>query len=197
MVQNMSNQELNLLFVIGLLWNAAFIYLCIDLGIGFAYNNWFFSGWIIYFFAGYYCARIVNGTNKKWIYCLGAGGFAVTVLGRWLIPDNYQYSTDLAPAFLLFTIAVYTFFEREIVIRNDYLKKVIKFMTKHSFLVYMLHWHVLHKITPLIVAGKTTVLEWIACVLVTLVISVLLSVFLDMAVIYPVQKLMRKRLFPV
>lgn len=192
MLQNMSNWELNILLGIGIAWNIVFVYLCADFNINFSYYNWFLSGFSIYFFAGYYCIRNINDLNKKRIYILGAAGYIITVLGRYLIADRYLYSTDSAAAYIVFTMAVYTFLEKEVVIKNDYLKKFIGFMSKYSFLIYMLHWNVLEKITPLIITGESTFLKWIASILVTLIISMLFSVILNTAIIYPIQKLMKK-----
>lgn len=192
MLQNMSNWELNLLFGSGIVWNIIFVYLCTDFNIGFSYNNWIFSGWIFYFFAGYYCVRVVNNLNKKRIYILGAVGFVITILGRYLIADHFLYATDLSVAFIVFTMAVYTFLDREITVKNMYMKKAIRFMSKYSFMVYMLHINVLHKVTPMIIAGESTFFKWIARILVTLIISMLLSILLNMIVIYPVQKLLKK-----
>lgn len=59
-------------------------------------------------------------------------------------------------------------------------------------MVYMLHINVLHKVTPMIIAGESTFFKWIARILVTLIISMLLSILLNMIVIYPVQKLLKK-----
>lgn len=192
MVQSMSDWELNLLFGMGIAWNVISIYLCADFDIGFSYNCWLLSGWLIYFYAGYYCDRGVNDYNKKRIYILGISGFVITVLGRYLIADRYQNSTDLAVAYIVFTIAVYIFFEKEVVIRNDCLKKIIGFLSKYSFMVYMLHWNVLHKITPIVVTEESTFCKWIAEISVTFAILLLLSIILDVIIICPFQKLMKK-----
>lgn len=192
MLQNMSNWELNLLFGIGIVWNIVSIYLCTDFNINFSYYNWMLSGFSIYFFAGYYCTRIVNDLNKKRVYIFGTAGFIITVLGRYLIPDRYLYSTDSAVAFIVFTMAVYTFLEKEVVINNEYLKKGICFLSKYSFLVYMIHWNVLHKITALIITGESTFFKWISTILITLIISLLLSIILNTFIIYPVQEMMKK-----
>lgn len=191
MLQNMSNWELNLLFGIGIAWNIIFIYLCTDFNIGFSYNSWILSGWIFYFFAGYYCVKIINNKNKKILYILGIGGFVITILGRYLIADRYLYSTDLAVAYIVFTMAVYTFLEKEVVIRNKYLKRGICFLSKHSFMVYMIHWNVLHKITALMIPGESTFLKWISTILITLIISLLLSIILNTFIIYPMQKIIK------
>lgn len=60
MLQKLSDWELNLLLVVSLMWNVVSIYLTVDVNIGFSYSGFMLSGWMLHFFAGYYCCRIVN-----------------------------------------------------------------------------------------------------------------------------------------
>lgn len=192
MLYYMSDWELNLLFGIGIGWNIVSIYLTLDFEVGFLYSGWMLSGWVMLFFLGYYCSRIVNNTNKKFLYLLGAIGGLITVWGKYFIPDRYYNSLDLAVAFIGFTMAFYTFLDKEILIKNTYAKKVILFLAKYSFTIYMLHWHVLFKITSKIVRGQSTVCSWIISIFITVIICILLSVILDLLIISPIQRFVKR-----
>lgn len=191
MLQRISNWELNLLFVIGLVWNIISIYMTRDFDITFSYSEWILSGWCFLFFLGYYCIRIINGSNKIVVYLLGIIGFVVTVVARYLIPGNYKNGVDLAVAFILFTMAVYTFFERELVIKNKLLIKLINLISKYSFIIYLIHYSILTKIAPKIVSTSSVILSFLARAGVTLILSILVAIVLDIFIIMPVQKLMR------
>lgn len=192
MFQSMSDWELKFLFRVAIIWNIVSIYLTEDFNLEFSYNSWIFSGLTTIFLAGYYCDRIINDQNKMKLYIWGGLGFVITVLGKWLFPENYHSPTDLAPAYILFSMAVYTFIGREFVIKNELLKKVIFFLAKHSFAVYMLHWNVLYHITPQIVKTSVRSLHFVETVGVTFVISVGMAFILDMCVVYPIQKRLLK-----
>ena len=193
MLRSMSEWELNILFGIGIAWNIVEIYLTLDMGVGFSYSGWMLSEWMMLFFVGYYCSRIINNSNKKYLYLFGLLGFAITVLGKYFIPDRYYNSTDLAVAYIVFTMAFYIFLDREISIKNEYVKKAICFVAKYSFLIYMLHWNVLYKITPKIVTVQATLHNWLMRIFTTLIISLLLSIILDSLIISPVQRILRRK----
>ena len=82
MFQTMKDQEIEIFFLVAILWNIVSIYLTLDIGVGFSYSGWILSGYIIYYFAGYFCKRIINDNNKKIMYTLGIIGFIVSVFGR-------------------------------------------------------------------------------------------------------------------
>lgn len=195
MLQNMHDWELRLLFGIGIGWNVVSIYLTLDFGVGFSYSGWMLSGWVMLFFLGYYCSRMINDNNKKYLYLWGLAGFIVTVCGKYFIPNQYFNSVDVAAAFVVFTMAFYTFWDREILIKNTYIKRSISFIAKYSFIIYMLHWNVLHKITPRIVKGQASVCNWVISIFTTLIISMLISIVLDFFIISPIQKIMKKVLY--
>lgn len=192
MFQKLSDWELNLLFCLSLMWNVVSIYLTIDFGIGFSYSGFILSGWIIPFFAGYYCQRIVNEKNKKKFYVAGLFGGIVTVLGQVLLPDNYCNAVDLAPAFVLFTIALFIFMEKEIKISNNVIRRIIGSVARHSFMIYMLHWKVIVYITPKIVRESSDIVSYLLNVMMTLFISMLLAIVLDRFIINPIQRLMSR-----
>ena len=107
LLQGLRDWELNLLFAIGVAWNAVRVYLTADFDIGFSYNSWMLSGWVLSFFAGYYIYRNVRQSNKKKWYLFGIAGFFISILGQWLIPEHFKYATDYSIAFLIFTMAYF------------------------------------------------------------------------------------------
>ncbi len=116
----------------------------------------------------------------------------MTVLGQVLFPYNYNNAVDLAPAYILFVIALYVFMEKEIKISNNVVKRIISFMAKHSFSVYMVHWNVRSYITPKIVHEPSDMVSFLLNVMITLLSSVFLAVVFDVLIINPVQKLMNR-----
>lgn len=108
------------------------------------------------------------------------------------MPDNYHNAVDLSPFFVLFTMALYTFMEKEIKIRHYVVGRIIGFAAKHSFLVYMLHWYVLAYITPKLVCESQDIISYLLNVLVTLLVSIFLAVVLDALIIFPIQRMMNR-----
>ena len=192
MLQVMSAWEINLILGIGLLWNIVSIYFTKDFDIKFSYSGWLFAGWYFPFFLGFYCYKIINESNKRIIYTVGIIGFTVTILGRYFFLSHYKNAVDLAIAFILFTIAFYTFIEREICLKNKFIIKIIDFLSKHSFVIYMIHSNIHFKITPQINHISSAFGGFIANVLITLMISILVALILNIVVIWPIQNCMRK-----
>lgn len=194
MLAAMNDSEVKILFGVALIWNVVSIYLTADVGVSFQFSAWIFSGWIISFFAGYFVDRIVNDQNKKNLYLLGSVGFLVTVLGSWLIPEHYGNATSLAPAFVLFTMAAYVFLKKEIPIRNRAMKKFLRFASKHSFMEYLVHVHVYTHFTLKImkVTPDSSVPAYVLALVLTVVISLFVAFLLDICLIQPLQKLLKK-----
>lgn len=192
MLQGLKDWELNLIFIIALIWNFVSIYLTKDVGISFSYSGWLWSGWPLLFFLGYYCHRIINDRNKKILYIVGIMGFMVSVLGQILFGDHYQNSRDQAVAFIIFTMAAYTFMEKEIVIRNKYVIRIISLVSKYSFLIYMLHNDIIHRITTKMVTTELSVCYFAETIILTLLISIVMAILLEKCIIHPAQTILRK-----
>ena len=192
--QKMTDWELNLLFILALFWNTVSIYFTKNFNVGFSYSGWLLSSWSIYFFAGYYCSRIIDTdtNNEKKLYLFGIIGFIVTILGKVFLPNNYNYSNDLAVAFVVFAMATYTFLKKHIHIKNTLIQNIIFFVAKHSFTVYMLHYHVVKKIVPKIITTTSTTLRFFETIIATLLISLILAIILDKCFINPIQKILKK-----
>lgn len=194
MLADMSEGELNLLFGVGLAWNVAAIWLSEDLGIGFAYNGWFLSGWVFYFFLGYYCDRVLAVKKLTPLYAAGAVGLAVNLAASYMVPEHNLYSMDLSVAYILFAMALYMFLKTKVVIRNGRIKKLLSFVAKHAFLVYMLHWNVWGQITARVVPVRRPSIYFCEAFTVTFVISFAMAAALNYCFLMPVQRWMERKL---
>lgn len=70
----------------------------------------------------------------------------------------------------------------------------IQFVARHSFTVYLIHWIVVFQITPMIVTTERTAVYFCEGTAVTLVISLLIAFFFDTAVLFPLQRMLRKKM---
>lgn len=188
MLSAMKDEEVKILFGVGIIWNFLAIYLTIDIGMWFGFGNWFLWGWIFVYFAGYFCERIINDRNVKIIYCLGVIGFIVTVLGQSYL-ETFEYATDLSVGFIFFVMGCYVFMERHFKINNETLKKlfcpVISYMAKFSFVAYMVHIVVMN--------GVKNIFEGLfAIIFFTFFFSYLVSILITTILIKPVQAILRK-----
>lgn len=194
MFHAMSDWELSLLLVLALLWNTVRIYFAEDWGIDFSGCSWMLADWVLAFFAGYYSERVIKEEKKKKWYVLGAVCFAINIVGKILLQEHYMYGDDLAPLYMIFNIALYTFLKNEIKIRNRSVISAIQFVARHSFTVYLIHWIVVFQITPMIVTTERTAVYFCEGTAVTLVISLLIAFFFDTAVLFPLQRVLRKKM---
>ena len=145
----------------------------------------------MYLFAGYFCKRIINDKNKKYVYTLGILGFLITVFGDKIFPVM-EGKTNIAGAYILFTVAFYTFFEREINITNKKIIYLIEFLSKHSYSIYLIHWYVvgsiIARVFPDSLDGAYYILSWGIATL----LSIMIAAFFDICINNPIQKFMRK-----
>lgn len=188
MLSAMNDEDLKILFGVGIMWNIFAIYLTADIGMAFGFGDWFLWGWIFVYFAGYFCDRIVNDKNVRIIYCLGAIGFIITVLGQSYL-ETFAFATDLQVGFIFFVMGCYVFMQRHFWIKNETLKKVfcpaITYMAKYSFVTYMVHINVLHIM-------ESRFENIILIILLTFIISYLVSILISNILIRPIQVILLK-----
>lgn len=194
MLHAMSDWEIKLLFWLSIGWNTVSIYLINDLGWNFHYGKWLMSSWTIYFFLGYFHHRIINESNKKFWYLCGTIGFLITVLWQYILPIENYSDKDFAPAYTFFVIAVYTFLLNEVHIRWEPVKKLIVFIAKHSFTVYMIHYLIIELIGERFYAGNSAKVGFAATYLLCFVLSMAAAVVFDFAVSRILQKPLKKLL---
>lgn len=187
-VHAMKNWELNIVFVIILIWNTCATFLSQDLksGMTFPFNGWIFWGWIAYYFLGYYLKRTVTDNNRKW-FVLGIAGFIITVGGVTLIPGHFVNAYDLQPGFILLSSEIYLFFEYTVKIKGNALKKGIRWIAKYSFYVYLVHMKVIVHITSRYLTASGYGLRYLLIVFIVTVISVVIGFTFDKLLVKPVQ----------
>lgn len=187
-----SDDELKILFWLAMGWNAVYVYLNLNFGIAFMYQGWILEKWAFIFVMGYMSTRLINDKNKKFFYLAGVIGFAVSVLGQTYIPEHFTCWADLNPGFQIFIIAFFTFLEKEIRIKSDRVKRFLSFNAKYSFLIYLLHWHVLHGLAPKIIKTEIGWLHFTVSTVFTYCVSLLLAILLENLFLRYVKKIVSR-----
>lgn len=193
MLHVMSDWEIKLLFWLSIGWNAVSIYLINDLGWNFHYGKWLMASWTIYFFLGYFHQRIINESNKKFWYLMGVFGFLVTVLWQYVLPIPNHSDNDFAPAYTFFVIGLYTVLLNEIHIKWEPVKKVISFIAKHSFTVYLVHYLILTMLGQMFYTGHSAkvgfVLTYGACFVLSMLTAVIFDFLVEKLLQNPLKKI--------
>ena len=191
--QKLSNYELNLLIKISIFWNIISIYLTKNLGINFSFNNWILSSWSLLFFLGYYYKRTINKNNKNKLYILGIIGLIITVVCRKIFGDNFNNANDLSIFYVFFTVALFTFISNELKVNNKYFKNGIKYFSKYSFYIYLLHFNILNNIVLNIIKPSPSIFKLLLASFFTLIISLIISIFLDILIFKPLTEILEKK----
>ena len=194
MLHAMDEFSMKLMVIIVLIWNLIQVYFAANFGFAFSFSGWLLEGWLYCYVIGYiidHCPSI----NSSLVYALGVFGYFIGVVGVTFAKDNYKYPTDLAPGFILFSMAAYLFFREHILIRNDNLKKILCFISKYSFLVFLLHWHVLKYVVYRAFGdghGINESLLYVLKVFCTFAISLVAAIIIDIPMNY-LKKHLKKR----
>ena len=80
------------------------------------------------------------------------------------------------------------------IIINPVMKKIIHFLAKYSFLVYLYHWNILLDIVMKIVGNSSSVFHFLLTSFLTLVISLIFSIATDLLVLRPIKYLFVKKI---
>lgn len=193
MLDKMEDWELKLLFAIGIGWYTVSTYLTVDFNIGFSYSGWFLQEFVLYFFAGYFCKRIVNEANKKFWYVLGIAGFLITLFDTYIFP-SCNHMEILTPAFLLFSIALYLLLQYECKIKSNVLEKIIGSIAKHSYAVYIVHLSMGLGTVRRIVKAENDGIYFLEHMVVGFAASLFFAMLMNYIVVFPVQRFVKKRI---
>ena len=107
-----------------------------------------FSGFLIYVILGYYLNTFPISKNKRIvIYVLGIVGYLITSLGTYFYSNyvnnhNELFYTYLSLNVIMLSSAIFVFF-KNLKIKNEKTKKVITFLGKEYFGVYLVHGFVI------------------------------------------------------
>ncbi len=192
MLHAMENWELSLIMAIGFLWGVASIYMTADIGVGFAYTGWFMSGWLLTFFAGYYCDRVIGRKARPYLYGAGLLGLAITTVGCAFFFDHFLYAMDWSPVYLVFVMAWYVFLKDAFVVSNSKVKKFLTFMTKHTFTIYLIHYAIIHNITLKLFDKFSLPYNYLVSFLISYSLSLGFAVLLDTVFFIPLQRKLRR-----
>lgn len=192
-LQSFDRRELNLVMLIALLWNSVEVYLAKDLDLEFGFSGWLLSGLMVYYVAGYYISRGITARYRWLLYAAGVISYGVTLIGSTYFWKYYKISTDQAPLYILFSMAVYTFLAYEVPLTSKGVKKVIAFLARHAYTVYLTHAMALDGAVSLVGRLRVPDTAGFALVIVlTLTIGLTGAVLLDELLIFPLQKYLQK-----
>lgn len=188
--RHMSDGELKIVFGVGLLWGAVSLYCAEDLGFTFGFSGWTLAGWGMAYFMGYYVHRVIHDQNKKYVYLAGAAGLAVTLAGMQLLGDRFRNARDLSPAYQLFGMALYVLLSSRKEVRSAAAEKGIRFLSRHSYSVYLLHMLVNGYLLYGVVIPGTAWLSYLGSFCISTVITVAIAAAFDELLLFPLQKLL-------
>ena len=193
MFHAMSDRECMFMVAVAMIWNCVKVYLTTDFGVEFKFSGWLLETWILYFTAGYLVSRLINEKNRKAVYLLGFAGYIITVILRLVPSEQLAYLCDYSPAFFLFCIAAYDLAVRKFTIRNPYACRLISWIAQHTFLIYLLHVHVMRYLVPYIAVPDTSsVPGYLLKSALIFICSLICAVLLRALIIRPLQSLLKK-----
>ena len=190
MFHAMDESELHILFVISILWNTVVVLIFPFFNKNFYYTGWFLWGWIIHFCMGYYLDRIINSENTNWVYIVGSIGLIINVFGMTFVSERFTNPTDLTPSFIMSCLGAMYFLTRKIRINNAGLKQIICFLSKHTFLIYLVHYNILNHITTVVAKQLPNELRFVLSVTITFFLSLLVAVIIN-SILYPCKRFLK------
>lgn len=193
MVHAMSEYELRLCLMIGMIWNFIMVYLVTNLNVGYRFDHWVLASWTLYFLLGYYCSVADLKKHARQIYILGAAAGVLTILQNHFLPDHSKYINDLAPLYVLFTVALYVCLLRGFGTKNRGVW--VTLIAKHSFTVYIIHWAVKDIVAERFVNIGSPVMRFLVRIAVCTLVSLGAAVMIDELILNPIKKLCNKCLW--
>lgn len=140
MVQRMTNAELHLLAIIGLIWEILSVYIGKNAGLGFGYNSWLLNGWPFYYFLGYYVYRVFEKSPRKRILMLaGLAAFVINAVWTWKMPLYSYNAHDLSPLYTVFVVGLYLFLSSAKLNAQSAPGRIVTWVAAQSYFVYLLH----------------------------------------------------------
>lgn len=190
MLHNMDDKELTLLWYICLGWNFVSIYLCNNLGFAFRFGSWIFDDWALYYFGGYYYRRVVKKQSmKKWAV-LGILGFVLTNIGKLYMKPFYAPTTSQI-LYTLFVMSCLMFWDKIIKIKNEKAQKVILFLSKNTYSIYLYHMLTIGFVYGRFAGTDNNFLVGFPWVFVAFAVALVLSVITNFC-LKPIQKFIDK-----
>lgn len=182
--------EVKLFVIIAIVWNVFQIVIMSDIfGENFGFVGYIISGWLNYYILGYFSDRIIR-TKKNIIVIMVIAAICFLITNWQLIyfPSHAVNACDLSPIYTIFTLGLYLFLERVLIIKNNLLKKIIGFIARYTFSVYMIHIIVIQFLSEKtnvfdLLGNMNQYLHYLWCVIITFIISFVLAVVIDNSIL--------------
>lgn len=151
--------------------------------------------WHIYYFAGYLIDDIFSNKKQyKKIYILAIIAFIVQfLLERYTV--TYYKLSDPNILLTLKAFALYLILKEKINIKSIVVEKIVSFISKYSYIFFLIHVTVLSKVVSIFNLKKSllsNILSGILIYIITFIITLILAIILEKIIIGPVQKLLKK-----
>lgn len=144
MMKAMSERELKLFLALMVIVQGICTYLpALGLDIGEGVQYMLFKGWFIYFVLGYALKRLYVSSCYLPFAVLGIAGFGITMVQKCVTPSFTPGIHDLAPTMMAMAAAIFMFFEHFGDIKAPVLAKVVSFISRYSYSIYLIHYLVL------------------------------------------------------
>lgn len=177
--RNLNKNEMKLFFGIGLAYHALITYLPL---VGASFQlPYYLAGYSLYFYFGYCIDTLIKTKKeKKWIFILGILSYIISIIQLYLGKSVNIY--DMAPTFFFISCMVYIILRDYV--KLDKIKKVIFFLGKYSFSIYLLHVMMMD-ITSIIFSynGMFMPLYIIIKIIMILISSLVLAIILDNTIV--------------
>ncbi len=144
MMKSMSDRDLKLFLALMVIVQGISTYLPalgLDFGEGLQYMV--FKGWLIYFVLGYALKRLYVSSSYLPFAVLGIAGFCITMVQKCVTPSFTPGIHDLAPTMMAMSASVFLFFEHFGDIKAPGLAKVVAYISRYSYSIYLIHYLVL------------------------------------------------------
>ena len=152
------------------------------------------EGWAIYYFAGYYYRHVISKESPvKWAV-LGVLGYILTILGnQGFLPffGMFLDASSLQPFFTIYCVGCFMFWDKAVKIRDGKLAKVITFLSKNTYMVYLYHLRGIEYVIRKLSLTEYNFVSGLIIVVGGYAVSLLLAHVTNLC-LKPVQKLLSK-----
>lgn len=186
MMQNMKTRDKKAFLIVSTIFSIFSFLIPTIFNVNFAVN-YYFLGYILFFFMGYIIEDIFSSQkDKNRLYVIGLIGFIMTIIMvHFDLLSGYK---SFSPFYLYFTLASFIGL-RELGKRvTKKFKKTTSFIGKHSLSVYMLHMIFLYIVNDLGFFPKD-ILGYILSTILIITISIIVGAIIDNTIIKWLQKL--------
>lgn len=147
MFHAMTDHELKIFLIIILLVQGLSTYLPpLGINIESAITYMIFKGWLIYFVLGYIGTRLYRNTPYQPFAILGAAGFFITLLQKYMIPAYTPGIHDMAYPMIAMAVSMFLFCYHYGDIQIPFLIKTASFISRYSYSIYLIHYLILGQV---------------------------------------------------